>query len=152
MSAPHYLLDTALCLHVVREHQPWLLARAEHIRAGDAGLSVLTWGALQYAAAAGPRRLAALPLIETLAERLPILSLPPEAATAYRELRCRFAAGRTGAPGHTAAAREHDLWLMAHARASGLELITHDARRFPPLAGVRLLHWGPGATTTPRVM
>jgi tRNA(fMet)-specific endonuclease VapC len=130
VSAPHYLLDTALCLHVVREHQPWLLARAEHIRAGDAGLSVISWGALQYAAATGPRRLAALPLIETLAERLPILSLPPEAATAYRELRSRFAA-----------ARDHDLWLMAHARASGLELITHDARRFPPLAGVRVLHW-----------
>jgi tRNA(fMet)-specific endonuclease VapC len=134
VSAPHYLLDTELCRLVVRERSPrvlaWVLARAEHIRAGDAGLSVLTWGALQYAAAAGPRRLAALPLIESLAERLPILSLPPEAAALYRELRCRLVA-----------ARDHDLWLMAHARASGLELITHDARRFPPLAGVRVLHW-----------
>ena len=143
MSPPRYLLDTALCLHVVRERPAWLLRRAEHVRAGDAALSVLTWGALQHAASRGPRRLAALPLLEELAELLPILPLPPDAGVAYREVcaalarRTRMAVRRRDA----AALPEHDAWLLAHARATGITLITQDGRRFPPVPGVRVVCW-----------
>jgi tRNA(fMet)-specific endonuclease VapC len=134
------LLDTALCLHVVRERSPWLLAKAEHVRAGDAALSVLTWGLLQYGASRSTRRLAALPLLDELAGLLPILPVPREAGIAYRDARSRLDAHeRLGAPCATPA--EHDLWLMAHARAARLALVTHDARRFPPLPGLRVVRW-----------
>ncbi|MFO1408996.1 MAG: hypothetical protein U1F06_01260 [Steroidobacteraceae bacterium] len=141
MSAPHYLLDTALCVEIVRHRPRALLERAEHVRAGDAALSVLGWGLLQHAASSGRRRLAALPLLEEFAGLVPILPLPPEAASAYRELRMRSAAGARLAPGERPRASNHAVWLMAHARAAGLVLVTHDARRFPPAPGLRLECW-----------
>ena len=143
MSPPRYLLDTALCLHVVRERPAWLLRRAEHVRAGDAALSVLTWGALQHAASRGPRRLAALPLLEELAGLLPILPLPPDAGIAYREVHAALATRRRMAVRHrdAAALPDHDAWLLAHARAARLALITHAGRRLPPVPGVRIVCW-----------
>jgi tRNA(fMet)-specific endonuclease VapC len=134
VSGPRYLLDTALCLEVARGRQPWVLARAEHVRAGDAGLSVLSWGVLQSCAARGARRLAALPLLDELAGLLPVLPLPPEAGIAYRELRSRLAARGRACP-------DHGVWLMAHARAARLALITLEPRHFPPLRGLRVVRW-----------
>jgi len=107
---------------------------ASLLKAGEAALSVITFGELVYAAEKSAQRAAALELLRELARVLPVLGLPETAAEAYGTIRTELE--RKGQM-----IGNNDLWIAAHARAAGLTLVTNNEREFRPVRGLKVENW-----------
>ena len=85
MSRPRYLLDTNVCIYIRRQRPPEVLARFRSLRAGEAVISVVTYGELRHGAVRSRDRARALDLLDQLATLLPVL--PQAAGEAYGTIR-----------------------------------------------------------------
>jgi tRNA(fMet)-specific endonuclease VapC len=133
MSA-RYLLDTNIFIYVRRQRPPQVLARFRDVKAGEAVISVITYGELIYGVAKSPERVQALKLVEELTAVIPIMPLPLEAAGSYGTIRA--ALELKGEP-----IGNNDLWIAAHAMAASLTLVTNNEREFKRIVGLRVQNW-----------
>lgn len=134
MKAPRYILDTDICIYIVKRKPPSVLARLERMRSGDAALSVITFGELQFGAAKSRKRDDVLRALDELTAILPVLELPRDAGVHYGAVRAALeAAGRT--------IGGNDLWIAAHARSMRLTLITNNERQFARVPGLAVENW-----------
>jgi len=100
-------------------------------------LSVITFGELVYGAEKSAQRAAALELLRELARVLPVMGLPETAETAaeaYGTIRAELE--RKGQM-----IGNNDLWIVAHAKAAGLTLVTNNEREFRRVRGLRVENW-----------
>jgi tRNA(fMet)-specific endonuclease VapC len=134
MMPPRYLLDTNICIYIRRQQPREVLARFQKLRQGAAVISVITYGELLFGAEKSDNRVGALQLLEELTAFLPVLSLPREAANAYRSIRAKLQA-RGEAIGN------NDLWIAAHAKAAALTLVTNNEKEFKRIAGLKVQNW-----------
>jgi tRNA(fMet)-specific endonuclease VapC len=131
---PRFLLDTNICIYIRQERPEAVLRRFRRLRPGEAALSVITYGELIYGAAKSSQREAALIRLRELFHWLPALPLPEAAAEAYGTLRAELAT-----KGEMIG--NNDLWIAAHALASGLTLVTNNEREFRRVRGLKLQNW-----------
>ncbi len=129
-----FLLDTNICIYIRRKKPEVVLRRFRTLKAGEAALSVITFGELVYGAEKSAQRAAALELLRELARVLPVLGLPETAAEAYGTIRTELE--RKGQM-----IGNNDLWIAAHARAAGLTLVTNNEREFRPVRGLKVENW-----------
>ena len=101
---------------------------------GEAALSVITYGELLYGAAKSQRRVAALGRLRELVNLLPALSLPETAAEAYGTIRAQLEA-------KAEMIGNNDLWIAAHAVASGLTLVTNNESEFRRVRDLKVQNW-----------
>jgi tRNA(fMet)-specific endonuclease VapC len=133
MSA-RYLLDTNICIYIRRNRPPQVLAHFRKLKPGDAVISVITSGELQYGAEKSQHRATALRQLEELATLLPVLPLPENAAKTYGAIRSHLEA-RGEMIGN------NDLWIAAHAKAAGLILVTNNEQEFRRVPGLKVRNW-----------
>ena len=131
---PRYLLDTNICIYIRQKRPEEVLRRFRKLRPGEAALSVITYGELLYGAAKSRQRAAALERLRELVNLLPALSLPETAAEAYGTIRAELEA-----KGEMIG--NNDLWIAAHAAASGLTLVTNNEREFRRVRGLKVQNW-----------
>ena len=131
---PRYLLDTNICIYIRRARPEKVLRRFQSLRAGEAALSVITFGELLYGAAKSQQREAALANLAELSSLLPVLPMPVNAAEAYGTIRADLE-GRGQMIGN------NDLWIAAHATAQSLVLVTNNEKEFRRVRGLRLQNW-----------
>ena len=131
---PRYLLDTNICIYIRQKRPDEVLRRFRKLRPGEAVLSVITYGELLYGAAKSQQRVAAFERLRELVNLLPALSLPETAAEAYGMIRAELEA-----KGETIG--NNDLWIAAHALASGLTLVTNNEREFRRVRGLKVQNW-----------
>ena len=131
---PRFLLDTNICIYIRQKRPPGVLARFEKLKAGEAVLSVITYGELYYGAAKSQRRQQAMERLNALISFLPVLSLPEGTAQAYGEIRATLESKGEGIGGN-------DLWIAAHARTQGLVLVTNNEREFKRVSGLKVQNW-----------
>ena len=129
-----YLLDTNICIYIRQNRPPRVLTRFQRLRPGEAVLSVITYGELLYGARKSRARAQAMLQLEELAALMPIMPLPQEAGRAYGMIRADLEA-----QGETIG--NNDLWIAAHAKASGLVLVTNNEREFRRVNGLKLQNW-----------
>lgn len=129
-----FLLDTNICIYIRQQRPPEVLARFEKLRAGDAALSVITYGELLYGAQKSKQRDVALARLSDLVSLLPVLEMPPAAADEYGEIRAVLEAKGEIIGGN-------DLWIAAHARAEGLIVVTNNEREFKRVPGLKVQNW-----------
>ena len=129
-----FLLDTNICIYIRRKKPEVVLRRFRTLKAGEAALSVITFGELVYGAEKSAQRAAALELLRELARVLPVLGLPETAAEAYGTIRTELE--RKGQM-----IGNNDLWIAAHARAAGLTLVTNNEREFRRVRGLKVQNW-----------
>jgi tRNA(fMet)-specific endonuclease VapC len=129
-----FLLDTNICIYIRRKKPEEVLRRFRTLKAGEAGLSVITFGELVYGAEKSAQRTAALELLRELAQALPVMGLPEAAAEAYGTIRA--ALERKGQM-----IGNNDLWIAAHAKAAGLTLVTNNEREFRRVRGLKVENW-----------
>ena len=129
-----FLLDTNICIYIRRQRPPEVLTRFEKLKAGEAALSVVTYGELLYGAAKSQQRQAAMNALAELVSFLPVLGLPEGAAHEYGTMRAALEARGEMIGGN-------DLWIAAHAKSMGLTLVTNDEGEFRRVAGLRLQNW-----------
>ena len=131
---PRFLLDTNICIYIRQEKPESVLRRFRRLRPGEAALSVITYGELIYGAAKSSQQEAALERLRELVQWLPALPLPETAAEAYGHIRA-YLATKGEMIGN------NDLWIAAHALASGLILVTNNEREFRRVRGLKMQNW-----------
>jgi tRNA(fMet)-specific endonuclease VapC len=131
---PRYLLDTNICLYIRQNRPEPVLRRFRKLLPGEAALSVITYGELLYGVAKSTQMAAAVERLRELVHLLPALPLPEAAAESYGTIRADLES-----KGEMIG--NNDLWIAAHALASGLTLVTNNEREFRRVRGLRLQNW-----------
>ena len=132
-----YLLDTNICIYIRARRPPAIRARFEKLEPGEAALSVITYGELLFGAEKSEDRPLSMRRLAELSSAIPVLSLPDGAAQTYGAIRAALEPkGRM--------IGNNDLWIAAHARASGLVLVTNNEREFRRVPGLKIENWAAG--------
>lgn len=129
-----YLLDTNICIYIQRQKPGEVLVHFQKLKAGDAAISVITWGELLYGAEKSQQRKKALQLLEEFKGLVPVLQMPENAGIAYGAIRASLES-RGELIGN------NDLWIAAHAKAAALTIITNNEREFHRVPGLKILNW-----------
>ena len=131
--AVRYLLDSDICIYVMKQRSPALVRLLDR-RAAQCALSIVVYGERCFGLAQSSRRDDAAAYLAALLEVLPVLALPLEAAAHYGEIRAKLE--RAGRP-----IGANDTWIAAHARAENLTLVTNNEREFGRVPGLRVENW-----------
>ena len=129
-----YLLDTNICIDLIKQRPQKAFDRFRHLRVGEVGISVITYAELEYGVArsSDPNR-NRLALSEFLAP-LEILDFPYQVAPLYGALRAALArAGQTIGP--------LDLLIAAHALYVGSTLVTNHVKEFSRIPDLPITRW-----------
>ena len=128
-----YLLDTNICIYVIKARPPSMLEIFNR-HAGHIAISAITLSELLHGvekSAAPERNLAA---VENFCSRLDVLPYGPKASLHYGQIRA--ALERRGTP-----IGVNDLHIAAHARSEGLTLVSNNLREFERVEGLLLENW-----------
>jgi tRNA(fMet)-specific endonuclease VapC len=129
-----YLLDANIVIYIRQKHPEAVLRRFDRLRPGEAGISVIAYGELLYGAMKSSQREAALRRLREISEALPAMPLPENAAETYGFVRADLES-RGEMIGN------NDLWIAAHALASGLILVTNNEKEFRRVHGLKVQNW-----------
>lgn len=128
-----YLLDTNLCIRVLRDRpaglRPRFNAEAEGLCISTVVLSELLYGALRSARPVENRQ-----EVERFAARLAVLPFDAEAADHASDIRADLARKGMMIGGY-------DVLIAGHARSRGLVVVTGNLGEFTRVAGLRCEDW-----------
>jgi len=129
-----YLLDTNTIIYLRRRSPINVRESFAKLRQGEAVVSVVTYGELMYGIAKSSRKQAAIATLQEIMQMLPLIHLPGAAGAIYGEIRAELEAkGKI--------IGNNDLWIAAHALASGLILVTNNEREFVRVTGLKIQNW-----------
>lgn len=128
-----YMLDTNICIYIIKNHPPQVLHRLETLMQGSVVMSVVTYAELraglemQSAHREQDERVLAL-----LISRIPVLPFTEADAKSFGVLR--------------AAVRDRsrdtmDRLIAAHAVSVGVILVTHNEADFKDYPGLKIENW-----------
>ena len=128
------MLDTNICIHIIRRKPPEVLALFKAYTPGDVCISAITLAELEYGA-----EKSAFPEKNKLALALflsGIAILPFDEAASAEYGRIRASLEKAGTP-----IGANDLLIAAHAKSLGLTLVTNNAREFCRVEGLQVENW-----------
>jgi tRNA(fMet)-specific endonuclease VapC len=130
-----YMLDTDLCIRVLRDRPPGLRERF-NAEAASLCVSTVTLGELLFGAEKSARPVETRTEVERFAARLSVLPFDEAAAAHFGEIRATLQ--RSGQ-----VIGAYDLMIAGHARSRGLVVVTGNLREFQRVAGLRAEDWLP---------
>lgn len=137
MASLSRLLDTSICIYLIRSRSPGALERFEYHEVGEVGVSALTAAELRYGVDKSARPDQNRGALERFLIPLEILDFGAEAATAYSRIRSELETkGEQIGP--------LDTLVAAHAVALDVTLVTNNTREFERVPGLRLEDWTVG--------
>jgi tRNA(fMet)-specific endonuclease VapC len=128
-----YLLDTSVCVQVLRGHEP-SLHRLSTMRPDEIALAAMTVAELRYGASKSRLARVAHDLLDAFLEPAEILPFDRDAAEQHAS--SRRALDLAGTP-----IGERDLVIASTALARGLIVATHNVREFVRVPGLDLEAW-----------
>lgn len=132
-----YMLDTNICIYLMRRHPPEVLARLEALFYGDAVLSAITLAELRAGLEMHPETRAHNErALAALLQDLPVMPFSVEAAASYGVLRAALRERRRDAL---------DRLIAAHAASLSLVLVTNNEADFRDYPGVLVENWVAGS-------
>jgi len=129
-----YMLDTNVCIDLIRERSAKLLSRLKRCRIGDVGISTITLAELHHGAAKSSDPQRNRMALQEFCAPLTTLPFSTEAACQYGLM--RSALERQGTP-----IGPLDLLIAAHALAASAVLVTANEREFTRVPGLRVENW-----------
>jgi tRNA(fMet)-specific endonuclease VapC len=131
---PRFLVDTNILVYLQTKRSASVAQRVLALNPGDAAMSVITFGELFYGLRKSARPEETLQRLRNLTHTVPVLPLPQNAAEAYGHIRSELeASGKM--------IGNNDLWIAAHARASGLILVTNNEREYRRVRDLKIENW-----------
>ena len=131
-----YLLDTNICIYLMRRQPASVAKRFAALRCGDVGMSAITLAELRYGVEALPEREHNERALAALLADIPAVPFGDAAATAYGVIRAAVRDRKRDAL---------DRLIAAHAISAGLTLVTNNLADFADYPGLRAENWVDGA-------
>ena len=128
------MLDTNVCIHVIRRRPPDVLRRFEEYEVGEVGVSSVTAAELRYGAEKSAVPEQNREALSRFLLPLEVLAFGDEAAAAYG--RIRAALEKAGTP-----IGPLDTLIAAHAVGLGVTLVTNNTREFSRVPGLEVEDW-----------
>ena len=128
-----YLLDTNICIHVIKQ-RPGSLLPSFNRHTGHLAISSITLAELLHGAEKSSYPARSLAVVENYCSRLEVLAYGPKAAQHYGQIRSSLE--RKGTP-----IGVNDLHMAAHARSEGLTLVSNNLREFERVEGLLQENW-----------
>lgn len=128
-----YMLDTNLCIRVLRDRHQGLRERF-NVEAASLCISTVTLAELLYGAEKSQRPVETRHEVERFAARLEVLPFDADAAAHYANIRADLER-----KGQVIGA--YDMMIAGHARSRGLVVITGSLREFTRVEGLRSEDW-----------
>ena len=130
------MLDTNICIYLMQEHPPEVLARIAQLQVGDAVMSVITYAELRFGVSRLPEAngdaAQADQALAHLIEDIPVLPFDERAGVSYGVLRAAVRDRQRNAL---------DRLIAAHALAEQLTLVTNNEVDFKAYPGLVLENW-----------
>jgi len=129
-----YLLDTNICIYIIKKKPPEVFARFREHRVGDVGISAVTYSELAYGVANSSRPEQNHLALEQFVAPLEIEAYPPQVAPVYGRIRAHLRrAGRPIGP--------LDQLIAAHALYLGSVLVTNNVDEFARVPHLNIEDW-----------
>jgi len=128
------MLDTNICIYLIKEQPPSVLDRFTAHPLGDIGVSVITLAELEYGIAKSSRPARNRAALEQFVSPLEVASFDRDATAAYGRVRTLLE--KKGRP-----IGSMDLLIAAHAISLDVQLITHNVKEFGIVPGLRIEDW-----------
>ena len=129
-----YMLDTDICIYIIKRKPLHILERLELIQPGQLSMSAITFAELMNGAKKSQRVEANVTRLNALGEILEICSFDQQAAIAYGDVRSSLEKrGEVIGP--------HDLLIAAHALSLDRTLVTNNEREFNRVEGLKVDNW-----------
>ena len=128
------MLDTNICIYLIKHVPPALIERFRAFPVGDIGISVMTLAELEYGASKSTQPRRNLEALEQFIVPLEVAMFDRQAAVAYG--RIRAALEKKGRP-----IEAMDLLIAAQALSLGVRLVTNNEREFRRVPGLRVENW-----------
>jgi tRNA(fMet)-specific endonuclease VapC len=130
------MLDTNICIYLMQQHPPEVLARIAQLQLGDAVMSVITYAELRFGVSRLPatngEAAQADQALAQLVEDIPVLPFDERAGVSYGVLRAAVRDRQRNAL---------DRLIAAHAMAEQLTLVTNNESDFKAYPGLILENW-----------
>lgn len=130
-----YMLDTNLCIRVLRD-RPQGLRERFNAEAASLCISMVTLAELLYGAEKSQRPVETRHEVERFAARLEVRPFDADAAAHYANIRADLE--RRGQ-----VIGAYDMMIAGHARSRGLVVVTGNLREFTRVEGLRAEDWQP---------
>ncbi len=129
-----FLLDTDICIYILKNRPRSVLERLKKTPPGNVALSVVTYMELAYGAWKSDRVEQNLATLERLRQTISIEPLDENAADAYGRI-------RAGLERQGAQIGALDLLIAAQALSLGVTLVTNNVREFSRIDGLKIENW-----------
>ena len=129
-----YLLDTNICIALIRQRPAGLLQRLTALEPGEVGLSSITLAELIYGAAKSSQTEQNLAALEQFLLPLELVNFDESAATAYGQI-------RAGLEREGKVIGSMDMLIAAHALSLNTILVTNNTKEFGRVSGLLLEDW-----------
>lgn len=135
-----YLLDTNVCIDLIRRKGALALERIQALQVGDIGISTITLAELQHGVARSRDRERNQAAVLMFSAPLEILEFDRAAAEVYGHVRAQLET-----EGRSIGAM--DTLIAAHALSLDAILVTNNTREFDRVTGLRVEDWVHGSET-----
>jgi len=128
-----WMLDTNICIYLMKQAPPRVIARLESLREGDAVMSVVTYAELRAGLEMREEtRARDESVLEALVQRIPVLPFDIPAAQSFGALRVAVRDRRRNAL---------DRMIAAHAVSVDAVLVTNNEADFADYPGLVVENW-----------
>ena len=128
------LLDTNICIYIIKQQPAAVLKRFLEFQVGDIGISSITLAELRYGVAKSTHREKNAKALDEFIIPLEIVSFDEQAVQVYGDIRA--ALEKAGNP-----IGSMDMLIAAHAVSLGIPLVTNNTREFKRIPDLTILDW-----------
>jgi tRNA(fMet)-specific endonuclease VapC len=129
-----YLLDTNICIYLIKKHPPEVLARFQQIQLKQLHISTVTLFELHYGIEKNNSQQRNLAALENFIAPLTIVDFTLDAAIKAAEIRSDLQ--KQGLP-----IGAYDIQIAATALSCNMTLLTNNTREFERINGLKLENW-----------
>ncbi len=129
-----YLLDTDICIYVIKKHPSQVIEQFKRHSPGDIAISTITLFELQYGVEKSRQRSRSGQALTRFLSPLRLLVLDSEAALEAASIRAQL--HKMGKP-----IGPYDLLIAGLARSKDMILVSNNSKEFERIEGLRLENW-----------
>lgn len=129
-----YLLDTNICIYIIKQKPLHLLQRFTQLQLGEMAISVITYGELFFGAEKSTYKEKTHNILQEFSKLISVLPITDAVAQHYGSIRATLEK-------KSQMIGNNDLWIAAHASAIEVTLVTNNTKEFERVPHLKLENW-----------